>query len=140
MSHWVVLRHDTPDGGWHYDWMLDAADAPAPPGPGGGGGLVTFRVTDRPDDPRVRAFHGERLPDHRREYLTYEGPVSGGRGSVRREAGGRCRVEFVGERGLAVVLLGTPDGDRRWVGQPDVRGPLGGRERWAFTLAPADWR
>jgi hypothetical protein len=35
----------------------------------------------------------ERLPDHRREYLDYEGPISGGRGHVRRVAGGQCAIE-----------------------------------------------
>ncbi len=34
----------------------------------------------------------ERLPDHRKEYLEYEGPVSGGRGSVKIFDSGRCRT------------------------------------------------
>jgi len=34
-----------------------------------------------------------KLPDHRPAYLTYEGPVSGGRGCVRRLDAGECEVE-----------------------------------------------
>ena len=37
-----------------------------------------------------------RLPDHRALYLTYEGPVSGNRGSVRRELSGACEVTLDG--------------------------------------------
>jgi hypothetical protein len=49
-----------------------------------GGPLVTFRVQHRPDAPETRWFEAERIADHRREYLAYEGAVSGGRGEVER--------------------------------------------------------
>lgn len=85
----VLLRHDLPDGSWHYDWMLDLPGADG--GAGGRGGLVTFRVLERPETVGVGGvIAGERLADHRRVYLTYEGEVSGGRGRVTRLARGAC--------------------------------------------------
>lgn len=89
----VLLRHDEPGGGHHYDWMIenpapDPANAEA-----GGASLVTWRV----DFPSRQ--WGERgtmdltpLKPHRRAYLTYEGPISRGRGSVRRVDQGSAAV------------------------------------------------
>lgn len=66
------LGHGRP----HYDWLLAFDDA---------GPLVTFRVgqpaTDWLDAGRLELT---RLADHRRTYLTYQGPVSGDRGMVSR--------------------------------------------------------
>ena len=74
MHRYVVLHH-TGHGEPHYDLMIGPADGP----------LVTFRLPAWPVASRVTI---EPLPDHRAHYLTYEGPVSGGRGEVRRvEAG-----------------------------------------------------
>ena len=86
MNRWVLLRHDLSDGSWHYDWMLSAGSG-RPDEP-----LVTFRLVHRPDDPGTIRFDAERIGDHRRDYLTFEGPLSGGRGWVRREASGTCTV------------------------------------------------
>jgi hypothetical protein len=78
---WVLVRHDTPDGLWHFDWMLDPGpDHPAQHTPDVR--LITFRLREHPKD-----YHDspvERLPEHRIHYLTYEGPLSGNRGQVRR--------------------------------------------------------
>lgn len=79
----MLLRHECPDGSHHYDWMIDA----------GGDGLTTFRVRERLDSPHLAAFEAERISDHRRAYLEYEGEISGGRGRVTRVARGRCRVD-----------------------------------------------
>ena len=68
----VVQHHVCPQGD-HYDWMLERA-----------GGLITFQMSVRLGDLIVgQAVDVRRLGEHRRAYLTYEGPVSGGRGSVR---------------------------------------------------------
>jgi len=81
----VVLRHET-DTDIHYDWMIEDPAAPT-----GTGVLLTFRAGWPPAalSPR-RAWTVERLPDHRRAYLDYEGPISGGRGRVRQVASGRA--------------------------------------------------
>jgi hypothetical protein len=50
------------------------------------------------------------LPDHRRGYLDYEGPVSGDRGTVRRVQAGTHRVEHDD----AVLLVVRLDIDEVW--------------------------
>ena len=77
----VILLH-VGHGQDHYDLMLPAGDA-----------LATWRVETDP----AKLAAGEsapagRLADHRSAYLTYEGPVSRGRGQVSRVAGGTCRT------------------------------------------------
>ena len=88
---YVVLRHDgIPDP--HFDLMFETAD---------GSVLATWRSPSWPpraDTPLTP------LPDHRSEYLTYEGPVSGGRGSVRRVASGGYAVRHADGETLVVEL------------------------------------
>jgi hypothetical protein len=90
-------------------------------------GLVTFRVAERIDREGCQGFAGERLDDHRREYLDYQGAVSGGRGQVERIARGRClRLEetpavleavcvFEGSQLIEHHFYGRPEGLGRWV-------------------------
>jgi hypothetical protein len=77
---YVVLRHEGVARP-HFDVMWESRP---------GSRLVTIR-TDQWPMPDPMRF--ERLEDHRREYLDYEGPVSGGRGHVRRIASGTCTFE-----------------------------------------------
>lgn len=93
----VQLLHTLPDGSSHIDWMLD----PAPTGgvmmsdeqPGGDDQreprLLTWRL-EKPlhDLEPGQQLTAERISDHRRRYLTWEGPTSGGRGHVRQIATG----------------------------------------------------
>lgn len=106
--HTVVLRHDLPDGSWHVDWMLDLD-------PNGEGGLVTFRLAQRPD--RLaggQRLTAKRLEDHRRTYLTYEGPVSGNRGTVERLAAGTFdAIQCVGDQ-WAFLIQWQDASSRRW--------------------------
>lgn len=98
----VLLRHDLPDGTHHFDWLLQRDDV---------GPLVTFRL-DRDMSLSDGAFEGDPLPDHRRIYLTYEGPVSGNRGSVRRVAQGRCQVlDESRDRIRVLIQLGQRQGE-----------------------------
>lgn len=101
----VILRHDTPDGAWHLDWMMLLEN----------GQLMTFRVAERPDEAGGE-FEATRLADHRAAYLDYEGEVSGGRGRVTRVARGRVRL--VEARGDRMVVEGGYGGSRlRWTGR-----------------------
>lgn len=106
----VQLEHTLPDGSRHIDWMI-AHDE------GGEGPLTTFRLERRIDGiPRGVQVRGERLGDHRPVYLTYEGEVSGGRGSVRRVGEGTASsVEVDGARVEVVVDWGR--GPERIVGE-----------------------
>ncbi len=93
----VLLQHDLPDGSSHFDWLIEPT-AGLPPAPAGQARdpnercLLSFRVLDRIDRPNVELFPADRLHDHRRHYLTFEGvlPPKAGqpRGSVRRVARG----------------------------------------------------
>lgn len=82
-ARWAVLRHALPDGSHHFDLLIQ------PPGADPLARVPTFRCPHQPGgvgpgaDQRV-----EVLGDHRAVYLWYEGPVSSGRGQVRRVAGG----------------------------------------------------
>jgi len=103
----VLLLHRLVDGSWHYDWLLERESA--------GARVVTFRVGERIDERRAGGFEAERIGDHRRMYLDYEGEVSRGRGTVERVARGTCEVLEEGEgrlrarvalRALRGVVLG----------------------------------
>lgn len=95
----------------HFDLMLDVTrDAP----------LTTWRVMPRPQAPsgdplnallvwrRSGVGFGLRaiaLPAHRRAYLTYEGEISGNRGSVRRLDSGPANVYTPSSAGRHVLAL-----------------------------------
>ena len=69
MPRYVILDHDWPTR--HWDLFLEEGDA-----------LLAWRLLG---EPRLGAtVPAERLADHRKLYLDYEGPVSGDRGAVTR--------------------------------------------------------
>lgn len=114
MLRFVILEHDHP--ALHWDFMLEAGEV-----------LRTWRLAGTPEPGRVLA--AEPLPDHRRLYLDYEGPVSDGRGTVRRwdagtfdveaETDGRLVLRLRGGRGEGqAVLERTEAGDWQFVFQP----------------------
>src|SRR5436309_2648504 len=70
MPRFVILEHDHPT--LHWDFMLEAGTA-----------LKTWRLAKAPAT-EGESIAAEPLGDHRIAYLDYEGPVSGGRGEVRR--------------------------------------------------------
>jgi DNA polymerase Ligase (LigD) len=89
MPRFVLLYHDCPPGyarASHWDLMLEQGPV-----------LRTWAVEKLPQEWEVEAaaaveagdtVPAEQLADHRLAYLDYEGPLSGGRGSVTRvEAG-----------------------------------------------------
>jgi hypothetical protein len=75
----VLLKHTTAQG-THYDWLLAHPDDGLPDGR-----LWTARV-DHPssDWPGLLVWNLTPIEPHRREYLTNQGPISGGRGTVTR--------------------------------------------------------
>jgi len=76
-----VILHHRERSGEHWDLMIEQPES-----------LATWRLVrlPSPDDPRP--IPAERLPDHRKVYLTYEGPVSGDRGEVTRVDEGGCEI------------------------------------------------
>ena len=104
MPRFVILEHDFPE--LHWDFMLEV-----------GGSLQTWRLAEPPhqDDNAIASVC---LADHRLEYLEYEGPVSGNRGTVRRwdrgdyevlvsGAGEELRILLHGQRLNGIAVLQT---------------------------------
>lgn len=126
MTRTVLLRHELPDGSWHYDWLLE-------PEVGGGENpdervLIAWRVTERPDQAVGQDLAAVRLPAHRRLYLTHEGEVSGGRGRVRRVLTGECDILRDTASGFE-ALVRWRDGPSLW-----VRGQPASRESWVLHV------
>ncbi|HVA50293.1 MAG TPA: DNA polymerase ligase N-terminal domain-containing protein [Pirellulales bacterium] len=119
MPRFVVLRHDLPPEsgrGLHWDLMLEAADV-----------LQTWALAEEPS--ADAACLAERLPDHRRAYLDYEGEVSGGRGTVTRwDAGDYLPLPAEGES-VVVELHG-----RRLRGTARLERPAADGQRWRFSF------
>jgi hypothetical protein len=79
MPRFVILSHDHPF--LHWDFMLEQGEM-----------LRSWRLPDAPCS--GLAVNAEPLPDHRKAYLDYEGPVSRGRGKVAQvDAGEYCILE-----------------------------------------------
>ena len=95
---YVILRHDGIEQP-HFDVMFEAAES---------GPLITLRSDAWP---AVKGSTLQRLADHRRAYLDYEGPVSGNRGFVRRIASGTCEL-LPDDHGVLRVTL---DGQTRFL-------------------------
>ena len=97
----VILLH----AGWgedHFDLLLETD----PGGPLGTWQCPRNCLSLRPG----QALSARRLADHRRAYLTYEGPVSRGRGRVRRAAEGTCET-LAESPGRLVVRLDAASGE-----------------------------
>ncbi|MEM8865343.1 MAG: DNA polymerase ligase N-terminal domain-containing protein [Planctomycetota bacterium] len=89
MLRYVLLRHECPEDyrdGPHWDLMLEHADALRT------WSLLTLPAAWSKDASAAHAVEAKELPDHRVAYLTYEGEVSGGRGTVKQQAAGEYAV------------------------------------------------
>jgi hypothetical protein len=110
MPRFVVLTHDHPF--LHWDLMLEQGEI-----------LRTWRLAQPPD--AEGPIDAEALPDHRLAYLDYEGPVSGGRGTVERWdvgtyelvqfAADRLQVRFAGRRLSGDASIAREQSGVAWV-------------------------
>lgn len=115
MPRFALLRHDSPRGR-HWDLLLEA-----------GAVLRTWQLPARPQ--ADKELDCRALADHRLRYLDYEGPLSGGRGSVVREDAGT--YEPIRESGgeLVVELRGQSLG-----GRLTLKRLAGQGEQWQLRL------
>ena len=113
----ALLIHDSPRG-LHYDFFLEVGDV-----------LKTWALPQLPE--AGLEMPCEALADHRPMYLDYEGPVSGGRGTVRRWDQGSYAVEFWSAEEIIVGLVGT-----KLAGRVELRRTTGFHERWRFRWQP----
>ncbi len=166
-SRWALLKHELVDGSWHLDWLLERPSVI-------GGGVADDRVLIawrlaaelgegwRPNQGLGGELGGggeqiqaERLPDHRRLYLDFEGSIGGGRGSVRRldsglvsllqESAGRMEFEVgavVAAEGVARSGKRPPEGRAaaRWIANAQTTGRDGAAsgERWLLSRSVAE--
>ena len=91
----VVLRHEQASG-THWDLMVERAS---------GGALRSWRLAQNPCRVGWHEIAAESIGDHRRAYLTHEGPVGGGRGAVFREDAGKGELLADNPNGAAAVEL-----------------------------------
>jgi hypothetical protein len=118
MPRFVVLTHNHPF--LHWDLMLEQGES-----------LRTWRLVRPPDTATL--VETEALGDHRLAYLDYEGPVSGGRGTVERwDVGTYETVESTDNR-VVIRLAG-----RKLDGLATLE-RLGNEAAWIFRRIPAPY-
>lgn len=88
----VILKHQG-HGDMHYDLMLESGDT-----------LITWSCSQNPlTHPTTECM---RIADHRKAYLTYEGPISKNRGTVQRIDTGEYDAIEIDESHWVVQLKG----------------------------------
>lgn len=117
----ALLEHTT-DEGVHWDLLIEVP---------GRERLPTWRLAQDPLGSEA-AIRAEALADHRRLYLEYEGPVSGGRGQVRRVDRGPAMIEEFDPPLLRAQLAG-----RRLRGRCRIVGDASG-QLWFTRQRPGD--
>jgi hypothetical protein len=101
---YAVLEHEGPvsekpsAGGREVHWDLLVAVP-------GRERLATWRLSADPTGGEADVW-AERIQDHRRVYLDYEGEISGGRGRVRRIDRGEAMIEQLSGERIRVRLAG----------------------------------
>ena len=68
--------------------------------------LLTWQLLRDPTDPAGYPIPARRIGDHRKAYLTYEGPLTGDRGTVRRVEAGTVTFLQVGSDRWEFMLHG----------------------------------
>lgn len=120
----VVLHHRLPGPtDSHFDWLLERTAGVDE----NERALAAFRVDQSDALLAPGVFQATRIQDHRRRYLTYQGPISNGRGIVERVASGRI-LQFDERPNLIEVQIQW--GDAAMI----YRGGLGTHDdAWTFT-------
>ncbi len=97
MPRFVILKHSPGSSGprkLHWDLMLERA-----------GVLQTWALATLPGE-SIEPISAIQLPDHRLEYLEYQGPVSGHRGTVKHVERGEYEVLDDSPSTLKIKLAG----------------------------------
>lgn len=122
VTGFVVQEHTTAEG-VHWDFMLEQGKV-----------LKTFRLEEPPQRALREAVRAIPIFDHALRFLTYEGPVQNGAGSVKIVDRGQCRLQDRLDNRWVMELYGAvlagcfvlgPDQDDTWFLSPgdipDVR-------------------
>lgn len=95
MSARFAILHHQGFGGEHWDLMLEHGDV-----------LLTWQLEEEPTPNHTLPIRAQRIGDHRKAYLSYEGPISRGRGQVRRVDDGDVIFEEITAACLRFRLSG----------------------------------
>jgi hypothetical protein len=123
MMHIVILRHDGIDSP-HYDLMIEPQE---------GSPLWTWRLPNWPSPPSGQTVR--RLPDHRNEYLQYEGPIIDNRGRVTRIFASQCDV-IATEHSITLTAAVPSDSAAAPFGT--LRLSRQRNDAWTLTVLPCD--
>jgi len=114
MPRFALLIHDSPRG-LHYDFFLEKGDV-----------LKTWALPHVPET--GLEIPCQALADHRPIYLDYEGPISGGRGTVARWDQGTYLIERWSDDEIVVELAGA-----KFTGRVELRRSANSPEKWRFV-------
>ncbi len=92
----VVQRHDRQNQPTHWDLMLEAGDF-----------LETYRIGKPPEEWGMEPVEAVRIFDHPLKFLTYEGNVNKGKGSVKIADRGTYHVVSHNENRLILEVSGV---------------------------------
>jgi hypothetical protein len=123
MPRYVILHHETPPASprpTHWDLMLENGEA-----------LRTWALACEPHP--EAAIEAVPLPDHRREYLEYAGPVSDGRGTVSRWDEGTYRLVQETPKRLVIAFTGLRLSGEAMLERAES--PPGDAQRWTFSVS-----
>lgn len=107
----------------HYDLMLLQGNV-----------LTTWRLQQSPVEMIIgQSIPARKLPDHRKAYLTYQGPVSGNRGEVAMVEEGSYELLTKSPRRWELRLSG-----RRIIGRYELLRPEQDSDTWTLRRLPED--
>ncbi len=93
-SQFVIQKHTKP-GGAHWDLMVQDRDL-----------LQTWRLDKSPKQILNTQAKAEKIFDHPPKFLTYEGPVNNGKGSVKIADAGACKITNQNAKIIEMELAG----------------------------------
>ena len=96
MSNQFVIQKHTKPGGAHWDLMLQEGDL-----------LQTWRLDKEPKQLPEAQTKAEKIFDHPLKFLTYEGKVNEGRGSVKIADKGTCKITTQSDGKIEMELAGA---------------------------------
>jgi len=95
MSNQFVIQKHTKAGGAHWDLMVQDGEM-----------LQTWRLDKSPEKLKNTPTKAEKIFDHPLKFLTYEGPVNNGKGSVKIADKGICEITAQSDDKIEMELAG----------------------------------
>jgi hypothetical protein len=93
--HFVIHKH-TQEGQVHWDLMIES-----------GNKLKTWRLDNPPEKSATEKTKATPIFDHDKKFLTYQGPVNKGKGTVEIADEGNCTIELTSEKEMKIIFEGN---------------------------------